>query len=232
MMYSLFQFEMVKIIFYISYKDFTKTIMSRKLSERRVQFKTDNFYSILDNLYLSDQIPSFDEDTLNNNDIKYLVNLTKTTPFLFKNTSNYHIKFMNNIDSYSSDKLIHKIDETVKHIFKLLLNKKGVLIYCENGFSKSLVIVMCFLIKYYSSKNILDIDDTVTFIKWKTRIDNVESYVDINIIKLYRNYLLEKKDFEREYTSESSNNSSEEDRIKTKRNKIIKIIQNHLTKKH
>ncbi len=210
--------------------------MSRKISERRVKFKTDNFYSILDNLYLSDQIPSFDEDTLTSNNIKYLVNLTKTTPFLFKNTSNYHIKFMNNIDSFSDGKLIQKIDETIKHIFNLLLNKKGVLIYCENGFSKSLVIVMCFLIKYYSSTNILDIEDTVTFIKWKTRIDNIESYVTMNIVKLYRNYLVEKRDFgyrsEKEYTSESSNVSSEEERIKNKRSTIIKLIQNHLTKKH
>ncbi len=215
--------------------------MSRKLSERRVQFKTDNFYSILDNLYLSDQIPSFDEDTLNTNNIQYLVNLTKTTPFLFKNTSNYHIKVMNNIDSYSGDKLIQKIDETIRHIFKLLLNKKGVLIYCENGFSKSLVIVMCFLIKYYSSTNILDIDDTITFIKWKTGIDNIEQCVDMNIIRLYRNYLLERRDYGREYTSEysggssggsGSSGSSEEERIKNKRSKIIKIIQNHLTKKH
>jgi hypothetical protein len=210
--------------------------MSRKISERRVQFKTDNFYSILDNLYLSDQIPSFDEDILKDNNIKYLVNFTKTAPFLFKNTSNYHIKFMNNMDSYSDEKLIQKIDETIKHIFKLLLNKTGVLIYCENGFSKSLVIVMCFLIKYYSSTNILDIDDTVTFIKWKTGIDNIENRATINIIKLYRNYLIQQRDggyvFDKEYTSESSNNSSEEDRLKVKRGKIIKLIQNHLTKKH
>jgi hypothetical protein len=210
--------------------------MSRKISERRVQFKTDNFYSILDNLYLSDQIPSFDEDILKDNNIKYLVNFTKTAPFLFKNTSNYHIKFMNNMDSYSDEKLIQKIDETIKHIFKLLLNKTGVLIYCENGFSKSLVIVMCFLIKYYSSTNILDIDDTVTFIKWKTGIDNIENRATINIIKLYRNYLIQQRDggyvFDKEYTSESSNNSSEENRLKVKRGKIIKLIQNHLTKKH
>lgn len=205
--------------------------MSRKISERKVQFRTDNFYSILDNLYLSDQIPSFDEETLSNNNIKYLVNLTKTTPFLFKNTSNYHIKFMNNIDSYSSDILIQKIDETIKHIFKLLLNKKGVLIYCENGSSKSLVLVMCFLIKYYSSTNILDIDDTVTFIKWKTGLTNIDSCINLNIIKLYRNYLIEKRDSGYGYTSESSNTSSEEERTKNKRSKIIKIIQNHLTKK-
>jgi hypothetical protein len=95
---------------------------------------------------------------------------------------------------------------------------------------------MCFLIKYYSSTNILDIDDTVKFIKWKTGIDNIDSYVGVNIIKLYRNYLLEKRDngysFEKEYTSESSNGSYEEDRIKNKRSKIIKLIQNHLIKKH
>lgn len=202
--------------------------MSKKSSERIVKFKTNNFYSILDNLYISDQIPSFDEDILNTYNIKYLVNLTKTTPFLFKSTSNYHIKFMNNINSYDGDKLTQKIDETIQHIFKLLLNKKGVLVYCENGYSKSLVIVMCFLIKYYSSTNILDIDDTITFIKWKTGIDNMEC-ININTIKLYRNYLLDKKNGCVYTTSESS--SEEEERIKIKRNKIVKLIQNHITKK-
>jgi hypothetical protein len=203
-------------------------MMSKKSSERIVKFKTNNFYSILDNLYISDQIPSFDEDILNTYNIKYLVNLTKTTPFLFKSTSNYHIKFMNNINSYDGDKLTQKIDETIQHIFKLLLNKKGVLVYCENGYSKSLVIVMCFLIKYYSSTNILDIDDTITFIKWKTGIDNMEC-ININTIKLYRNYLLDKKNVSVYTTSESS--SEEEERIKIKRNKIVKLIQNHITKK-
>lgn len=203
--------------------------MSKKSSERIVKFKTNNFYSILDNLYISDQIPSFDKDILNTYNIKYLVNLTKTTPFLFKSTSNYHIKFMNNINSYDDDKLTQKIDETIQHIFKLLLNKKGVLVYCENGYSKSLVIVMCFLIKYYSSTNILDIDDTLTFIKWKTGIENIEC-ININIIKLYRNYLLDKKNGSVYTTSESS--SEEEERIKIKRNKIVKLIQNHITKKH
>jgi hypothetical protein len=135
---------------------------------------------------------------------------------------------MNNINSYDGDKLTQKIDETIQHIFKLLLNKKGVLVYCENGYSKSLVIVMCFLIKYYSSTNILDIDDTITFIKWKTGIDNMEC-ININTIKLYRNYLLDKKNVSVYTTSESS--SEEEERIKIKRNKIVKLIQNHITKK-
>ena len=197
--------------------------------ERRVQFTTNNFYSILDNLYISDQILSFDEDVLKNNNIQYLVNLTKTTPFLFKNTNNYHIKFMNNIDSYTDDKLVIKIDETVKHIFKLLLNKKGVLIYCENGRNKSLVIVMCFLIKYYSSNTILDIDSTLTFIKWKIGAENIEHNININLVKLYRNYLLTHR-FESQNYSDSTN-STEEERILSKRSKIIKIIQNHLSKK-
>jgi hypothetical protein len=199
--------------------------------ERRVQFTTNNFYSILDNLYISDQILSFDEDVLKNNNIQYLVNLTKTTPFLFKNTNNYHIKFMNNIESYTDDKLVQKIDETVKHIFKLLLNKKGVLIYCENGRNKSLIIVMCFLIKYYSSNTILDMDSTLTFIKWKIGTENIENNVNINLVKLYRNYLLNNRFESQNYSNSTNSNSTEEERIISKRGKIIKIIQNHLSKK-
>jgi hypothetical protein len=199
--------------------------------ERRVQFTTNNFYSILDNLYISDQILSFDEDVLKNNNIQYLVNLTKTTPFLFKSTNNYHIKFMNNIDLYPDDKLVQKIDETVKHIFKLLLHKKGVLIYCENGCNKSLTVIMCFLIKYYSSNTILDIDSTLAFIKWKIGAEHIEQMVNINLVKLYRNYLLTHR-YESQYTSDSTNsNSTEEEHIISKRSKIIKIIQNHLSRR-
>lgn len=199
--------------------------------ERRVQFTTNNFYSILDNLYISDQILSFDEDVLKNNNIQYLVNLTKTTPFLFKSTNNYHIKFMNNIDSYTDDKLVQKIDETVKHIFRLLLNKKGVLIYCENGCNKSLTVIMCFLIKYYSSNTILDIDSTLAFIKWKIGTEHIEKTINIDLVKLYRNYLLTHR-YEAQYTSDSTNsNSTEEERIISKRSKIIKIIQSHLSRK-
>jgi protein tyrosine/serine phosphatase len=201
-------------------------------SEKRVQFTTNNFYSILDNLYLSDQIPSFDEEILSNNNIQFLVNLTKTAPFLFKNTNNYHIKFMNNLDSYSDERIVQKIDETVRHIFKLLLNKKGVLIYCENGSNKSLVIVMCFLIKYYSSNNILDINSTLAFVQWKTGKENVKQGININLVRLYRNYLLEHtSDRQRTISTSESSNNTEEERVVSKRGKIIKLIQNQLTKK-
>ena len=45
--------------------------------DKKVKFVTQNFYNILDNLYLSDQIPSFDEELIKSKNIHYLFNFTK-----------------------------------------------------------------------------------------------------------------------------------------------------------
>jgi hypothetical protein len=212
------------------------TYIPQPQCNKKVTFAVNNFYNILDNLYLSDQIASFDENLIKKNNIHYLFNFTKTTPFLFTCTSNYHIKFMNNTTTYSENELIDKIDTTVQHIFKILLNKKGVLLYCEDGCNKSSIILLCFLIKYYNSNEILDLENAINFIKWKT---NIKSYSPANlyIVKLYRDYLV-RCNFDKQYSSDSSNTSTstistgESEQIKLyKKSKIVGIIKNHFNRK-
>lgn len=202
--------------------------------DKRVKFVTQNFYNILDNLYLSDQIPSFDEELIRTNNIRYLFNFTKTTPFLFEYTSNYHIKFMNNLDMYSNESLVQKIDNTVQRIFKILLNKKGVLVYCEDGCNKSLMIIICFLMKYYNSNQILSLEDALQFIKWKTNKINLDNNNNFYLVKLYRQFLVSQV-IDRHYSSESSNSSngsgsSSNSSSSSKKSKIVGIIRNHFNK--
>jgi hypothetical protein len=205
--------------------------------DKRVKFATHNFYNILDNLYLSDQIPSFDEELIGSKNIHYLFNFTKTAPFLFGSTSNYHIKFMNNLDMYSNESLVQKIDNTVQRIFKILLNKKGVLVYCEDGCNKSLMIIICFLLKYYNSNEILCLDDALHFIEWKTGKTNLENNNYFYLVKIYRQFLVNQI-IDRNYSSESSNSSNSSNSSSSssssssslKKSKIVGIIRNHFNK--
>ena len=184
---------------------------------KKVTFTTQHFYNLLDNLYISDQIATFDEDLIDSKKIEYIFNFTKFTPFLSNKTKNYHFQFLNNTNDVQP--VIIKIDNFVKDIFKLLSHKKNILIFCENGSDKSLIMAGCFLIKYYNSNNILEIDDVVRFIKWKTEYSINENNKNFGILKTYRDFLLKKPI--QTVALEKVN----------KKNKIINFIRNHLLSK-
>jgi hypothetical protein len=185
-------------------------------TSKKVTFTTQHFYNLLDNLYISDQIATFDEDLIDSKKIEYIFNFTKSTPFLSNKTKNYHIQFLNSINNLN-ESIIKKIDNFVKNIFKILSHKKKILVFCENGLDKSLIMMTCFLIKYYNSNNILEIEDAIRFIKWKTEYSINEDSKNFTILKAYRDFLLKKPiqiiSLERE----------------DKKKKIVNFIRNHFS---
>jgi hypothetical protein len=137
---------------------------------KKVRFSTNHFYPILDNLYVSDQITSLNEELLETNKITYLINLTKSTPFISNHTKNIHYNFFNaSSSSNMSDEMLQQINHVVHELFTLLSKKENILLYCEDGFSKSFIILACFLMKFYDSEQIINIDHVLRFIKWKTK---------------------------------------------------------------
>jgi hypothetical protein len=184
---------------------------------KKVRFVTNPFYPILDNLYVSDQISSFNEELLESNKITYLLNLTKSTPFISNLTKNIHYNFLNS--SSSSDEMIQNINHVVHEMFTLLSKKENVLLYCENGYSKSFIILACFLMKYYNSEKIINIDHVLRFIKWKTGQSFSEDCTPyFSLLKQYRIFLQDKQSF---------------DTIKkqVKQHKIVSIVKNHFSTK-
>jgi hypothetical protein len=184
---------------------------------KKVRFSTNNFYPILDNLYLSDQISSFNEELLESNKITYLLNLTKSTPFVSNHTKNIHYNFLN--ASLSKDEMIQKINHVVHELFNLLSKKENVLLYCEDGSSKSFIILACFLMKFYDSEQIINIDHLLRFIRWKTKQSFSENSTPyFSLIKQYRIYLQNKKSFDIVNKQ-------------VKQHKIISIVKNHFSAK-
>ena len=198
------------------------------LPYKKVRFDTNHFYSILDNLYVSDQISSFNEELLESNKITYLINFTKSTPFISNHTKNIHYHFLNHSESSNylkynphdkKDETIQKINHVVHELFTLLSQKENVLLYCENGTSKSFIILACFLMKYYNSEQIINIDNVLRFIKWKTKQSfSEDSTPYFSLLKQYRNFLQVKKPINIV-------------KKQIKQNKIASIVRNHLCTK-
>jgi protein-tyrosine phosphatase len=196
---------------------------------KKVRFNTNHFYSILDNLYVSDQISSFNEELLESNKITYLINFTKSTPFISKHTKNIQYHFLNHLESCNKslkldsqdrqNETIQKINHVVHELFTLLSQKENVLLYCENGTSKSFIILACFLMKYYNSEQIISIEQLLRFINWKTKQSfSEDSTPYFSLLKQYRTFLQGKKPF---------------DIVKKqmKQHKIASIVRNHFSTK-
>lgn len=163
---------------------------------KSVTFSSNHFYSIIEHLFISDQIASFDENIIKRNNIQYLINCTKNTPFLFSDTINIHLHFLNSTQKYDSSKILSKIDKTIEYIHKSIKNSQSILIYCENGFKKSLVILFCYLCKYLNHSNksyyaIPSINQIILFINTKLNYDVFNECSELNLCKLYINHLLQ-----------------------------------------
>ena len=185
---------------------------------------SDHFYSILDNLYLSDQIASFNEKLLEKNKIKHLINLTKSTPFLSKNTKNIYYSFLNDLNF--TNEIICKINNLVNDLFVLLSKKENVLIFCENGSNQSLIILACFLMKYYDSENIINIDSILRFIKWKTKQTILKETPNYSLLEQYRAFLLNTNN---NINGKKRKIELSEYKKQQKKGKIISIVRNHFS---
>lgn len=150
--------------------------------EKKVRFSSTHFYQILDNLFVSDQIATFDEQLLQSHQIDWLINLTPSTPFLSIKTNNLHVPLTMNMN-------MTELDELVEKVFLLLQNKKKVLLFCENGVDKSLVFLTCFFIKHYDPNQMID---TNRFLTWKTKQPFNEKNKFFRMTRMYRDMIINK----------------------------------------
>ncbi len=164
---------------------------------KSVKFSSNHFYSIIEHIFISDQIASFDENIIKKNNINCLINCTKNAPFLFNNTINIHLHFLNTTEKYNNNELIRKTNKIVDYIHKLIKDSNNILIYCENGSNKSLIILFCYLLKYpvnrpsFSSYYTPNLNQIIEFINSKFDYDILSECNDLTICKIYRNNIMD-----------------------------------------
>jgi protein-tyrosine phosphatase len=134
---------------------------------------------IIDNIYLGNAYNSSNYSVIKNNNIKYIINVTKELPNYYeKNDINYYrIPISDNCEHHIS---IY-IQDAMKFIEQTQSNNNGnILIHCYMGSSRSASIILAYLVYKYK----YDIDKAIDFIKNKRNIVNI----NLNFIDDVRNY--------------------------------------------
>ena len=101
---------------------------------------------ILPNLWLGNEIAAHNKLFIDDNNIKYIINLTTNVLNIFP-----HVKYMQ-FHIRDKDTCLKDIsdiyDMSLNFIIKALKEKVGILVHCEKGHYRSGNIVTAFLIKY------------------------------------------------------------------------------------
>lgn len=107
---------------------------------------TNDANEIVPNLWLGNDIAAHNKKFVDDNNIKYIINLTVNTLNVFP-----HIKYMQfhirDQDTCAKD-ISDIYDMSLNLIIKALKEKVGILVHCEKGNYKSGNIVTAFIIKY------------------------------------------------------------------------------------
>ena len=127
----------------------------------------DKYNRITGNLYIGNFESPHDKDFLEDNNIKLIVNCTKT--YNYKLPSNIQKIRLNITDVNTPENNIiiaNNIDKILEIINIYLKSEEGVLVHCHMGQQRSAAVIACYLMKYKK----LSLKDAINKVKSKRRM--------------------------------------------------------------
>ena len=120
---------------------------------------------ITNNIFLGNMLGAENSTIMNNNNIKYIINCTRTIPNYFE--SNYtYLRIP--IDDTFSQHIENYFDITYDFITKAIDNNNNIFIHCHAGVSRSATILIAYLMR----KNNIDVNTALNIVKNKRSIIN------------------------------------------------------------
>ena len=143
-------------------KLFKTNIVVRKDAHQGSLQRIKCFFSyptkVNDNLYLGNIYNAADIETLKQNKITMIVNVSKTISNYFKNEFKYiNIK----IDDINDEKFGEELIETVDKIHNEINNGGHIFVHCLMGSSRSVTVVLTYMMKYENKT----LDEAYTYLK-------------------------------------------------------------------
>ena len=125
---------------------------------------------IIDNIYLGNAYNASSYSTLENLNIKSIVNVTKEVNNYFEYT-NYFNYIKIPISDKNTSSLSKYFDKVLEFIYENQKNEGNILIHCFAGRSRSVTIVALYLMKKYN----MSLDNAIKYIKEKRNIININT---------------------------------------------------------
>ncbi|CAF1394294.1 unnamed protein product [Adineta steineri] len=122
---------------------------------------------ILPGLYLGNAHDAKDKNLLEKNQIKSIVNISKTIPCYYEQDKLFNYLQLICNDS-CQENILQYFDKTLEYIHKNLLLNQNILVHCQGGVSRSPSFIIAYLMKYHSKT----FDQAYSIVKDKRKIIN------------------------------------------------------------
>ena len=121
---------------------------------KKEYFNNSNQDKIVKNLWVGNYRSAVDKNFLEKNDIKLIINLSKTLEFTtLPNIYKLRIPIHDNLSEESNLGMINHFEKSYNLIDKFLKNNKGVLVHCKAGAQRSATLAALYLMKKYNIKS-------------------------------------------------------------------------------
>ncbi|CAF1118312.1 unnamed protein product [Rotaria sp. Silwood1] len=120
---------------------------------------------VLPGLYLGNAHDAQDMNLLKQNNIKSIINISKSIPCYYKNETLFDYLQLPCNDSCQED-IIQYFDKTFKYIEEKLLLNQNILVHCQGGISRSPSFIIGYIMKYH----LKTFEQAYSFVKNKRQI--------------------------------------------------------------
>ncbi len=152
----------------ILYKKSAKRINQNASFIARISSYICEPVKIIDNIYLGHLLNASNFNKLKELNFDTIVNVTCEVSNYYENDFNYYnILIKDELDSFFDN----EIEKCIIFIHEKVSNKKNVLVHCSQGRSRSVTIIVAYLMKY----NNLSFEQAYNFVKSKKKIINMNT---------------------------------------------------------
>ena len=120
-------------------------------------------YKILNNIYLSNYKESINDNYLDYNNIKVIINCSKDLPFNKNNYIKYRLSINDDLSKKSNIDLYKNLNNITEIIHLYTKKNYNILIHCYAGIQRSPSIIAAYLIRYYN----FSMYEAINYIKQK-----------------------------------------------------------------